>query len=150
MKFWLRRVDMTSATTTPVKGTDRRGAEGFGMIVFACVLLLIVGSFNLIDGIVAITRSHVFIANAHYVIGDLRAWGWTALIFGVLQMLAAGGVVIGNQFARWTGVALIGLNAIAQMFIIPSYPFWSLMIIAADAFALWGLCAYGSRKNLAA
>jgi hypothetical protein len=29
-------------------------------------------------------------------------------------------------------------------------PFWSLMIIAVDVVALWGLCAYGSRENLTA
>ncbi len=29
-------------------------------------------------------------------------------------------------------------------------PFWSLMIIAVDVVALWGLCVYGSRDNLAA
>jgi hypothetical protein len=46
-------------------------------------------------------------------------------------------------------VAVIGLNAIAQMFFIPGYPFWSLTIIAVDIVALWGLCAYGSRENLA-
>jgi hypothetical protein len=28
------------------------------------------------------------------------------------------------------------------------YPFWSLLIIAADVVALWGLCAYGSRENM--
>jgi len=27
---------------------------------------------------------------------------------------------------------------------------WSLMIIAVDVVALWGLCVYGSRDNLAA
>jgi hypothetical protein len=27
---------------------------------------------------------------------------------------------------------------------------WSLMIIAVDVVALYGLCAYGSRENLAA
>jgi hypothetical protein len=43
------------------------------MIVFAGTLLGIVGIFNLIDGIAAIATSHVFAANAHYVIGDLRA-----------------------------------------------------------------------------
>ena len=32
----------------------------------------------------------------------------------------------------------------------PAYPFWSLMIIAVDVVALYGLCAYGSRENLAA
>ena len=137
-----------ASTTTPTRGTGRRRGEGFGMIIFACVLLLTVGFFNLIDGIVAISRSHVFVLNAHYVIGDLRAWGWTALILGILQMLAAGGLVVGNQLARWTGVVLISLNAIAQMFMLPAYPVWSLLILAADGLALWALCAYGSRENL--
>ena len=137
-----------ASTTTPTRGTSRRRGEGFGMIIFACVLLLTVGFFNLIDGIVAISRSHVFVLNAHYVIGDLRAWGWTALILGILQMLAAGGLVVGNQIARWTGVVLISLNAIAQMFMLPAYPVWSLLILAADGLALWALCAYGSRENL--
>jgi len=71
------------------------------------------------------------------------------LILGVLQLLVAAGVVTGNQVARWTAVALIGLNAIAQMMFLPSYPLWSLMIIAIDVVALWGLCAYGSRENMA-
>ena len=120
------------------------------MIVFAAALLVTVGIFNLIDGIAAIARSHIFIANAHYVIGDLRAWGWVALILGALQVLAAIGILAGNQVARWFAVVVVGLNAIAQMFFIPAYPFWSLMIIAVDVVALWGLCAYGSRENLTA
>ena len=123
--------------------------EGYGMVIFASVLLLVLGFLNLIDGIVAITKSHFFVGNAHYVIGDLRSWGWTVLILGVLQLLVAAGVVTGNQVARWTAVALIGLNAIAQMMFLPSYPLWSIMIIAIDVVALWGLCAYGSRENLA-
>jgi hypothetical protein len=109
----------------------------------------ILGVFNLIDGIAAIARSHVFIANAHYVIGDLRAWGWVALIIGILQLLAGAGAMVGNQLARWTGVGLVSLNLIAQMFFLPGYPFWSLMIIAVDVVALWGLCVYGRRENLA-
>ena len=117
--------------------------------MFAAVLLLVVGFFNLIDGIVAIARSHVFVANAHYVFGDLRSWGWTVLILGVLQLLVAAGVVAGNQAARWTAVVLLGLDAIAQMMFLPAYPIWSIVIIAVDVVALWGLCAYGSRENLA-
>jgi hypothetical protein len=139
---------MTSATMRRARGASQ--AEGYWMIVFAVVLLLTVGFFNLIDGIAAIANSHVFIANAHYVIGDLRAWGWVALILGALQILAALGVLAGNQAARWFGVAVIGLNTIGQMFFIPAYPFWSLMIIAVDVVALWGLCAYGSRENVTA
>jgi len=46
-------------------------------------------------------------------------------------------------------VVLLGLDAIAQMMFLPAYPIWSIVIIAVDVVALWGLCAYGSRENLA-
>jgi hypothetical protein len=141
---------MTSAATQPSSGTRRRTVEGYGLIVFASVLLLVLGCLNLIDGIAAVASSHVFIANVHYVFGDLRTWGWITLILGALQLLAAAGVLAGNQLARWFAVAVVGLNAIDQMFFIPAYPFWSLTIIAVDVVALWGLCAYGSRQNVTA
>jgi hypothetical protein len=68
----------------------------------------------------------------------------------VLQLLAALGILVGNQVARWFAMAVIGLNAINQMFFIPVYPLWSPMIIAIDVVALWGLCAYGNRETVAA
>ena len=141
---------MTSLTTRPQSGAGGRHAEGrgTGMVLFASILLLVIGFFNMIYGIAAIANSHVFVANAHYVIGDLRAWGWFTLILSVLQLAAAGGVLMGNQLARWFAVAVVGLNAIDMMFFIPAYPFWALVIIAMDVVALWGLCAYGSRENL--
>jgi len=141
---------MTSATTESASRMRGYRGEGHGLIVFASVLLVILGCFNLIYGISAIAHSHVFVANAHYVFANLRTWGWITLIIGVLQLLAAAGVVAGNQLARWFAVAVLGLNAIDQMFFIPAYPFWSLVIIAVDVVALYGLCAYGSRENLAA
>jgi hypothetical protein len=124
--------------------------QGYGLVVFAAILLAVIGCFNLIYGIAAIANAHVFVANAHYVFGSLRSWGWITLIIGVVQLLAAAGVVTGNQAARWLGVAVLGLNAIDQMFFLPAYPFWSLTIIAIDVVALWGLCAYGSRQNIEA
>jgi hypothetical protein len=143
---------MTSSTTQPARGAGRHHAEGrgYGLVLFASVLLIIVGCFNLIYGIAAVANAHVFTANAHYVFGSLRTWGWITLIIGALQLLAAGGVLAGNQMARWFGVAVLGISAIEQMFFIPAYPFWSLMIIAVDVVALYGLCAYGSRANLEA
>ena len=142
---------MTSATVKPAK-SGRRPADGRGysLVVFASVLLVIAGCFNLIYGTAAIANSHVFTAGAHYVSGNLRAWGWITLILGVLQLLAAAGVVAGKQLARWFAVTVLGLNAIDQMFFIPAYPLWSLMIIAVDVVALYGLCAYGGRENLPA
>ena len=69
---------MTSATTTPSR--DARGSpaegQGYGLVLFAAILLAVIGCFNLIYGIAAIANSHVFVANAHYVFANLRTWGW--------------------------------------------------------------------------
>ncbi len=141
---------MTSAAYKSA-GTGRHAeGRGFGLVIFAATLLGLIGFFNMIDGIAAIANSHVFTANAHYVIGDLRAWGWITLILSVLQLVAAAGILAGNQLARWFAVAVVGLNAIDMMFFVPAYPFWALTIIAVDIVALYGLCAYGSRENLPA
>lgn len=140
---------MTSAAKSTTGRTYADG-RGYGLVLFAGVLLLVVGFWNLIYGISALAKSHVFVANAHYVFGDLRTWGWITLIIAALQLLAGIGVMTGNQAARWAGIVLVGLNAINQMFFIPAYPFWSLMIIAFDIVALYGLCAYGSKENVEA
>jgi len=124
-----------------------RHAAGRGLITVAPVLLLATGAVNLAGGIAAITGSHSLIANAHYMSGGLYAWGWVITILSAVQLLAAAGVWAGNQLARWFAVAVVGLNAIGQMFVIPACPFWSLLIIAADVVALWGLCAHGNREN---
>jgi hypothetical protein len=146
-----QEVTVTSATVRSDSGAGGRHAEGrgIGLIFFASILLLVAGFFNMIYGIAAIAQSHVFTANAHYVFGNLRAWGWITLIIAILQLVAGGGVLAGNQWARWFGVAVVGLSAIDMMFFIPAYPFWALTIIAVDIVALYGLCTYGSRENLA-
>jgi hypothetical protein len=143
---------MMPPATTPAPGEARSHAagHGYGLVLFAAVLLLVIGFMNLIYGIAAIANSHVFVAHAHYVFGSLRAWGWITLIIAALQLIAAAGVLAGNQLARWFAVAVVGLNAINQMFFIPAYPFWSLMIIAVDVVALYGLCVYGSHENITA
>src|SRR3974390_2839843 len=137
---------MMPPSTTPGVGEARRHEEGhgYGFVLFASILLVVVGCFNVIQAIAAIANSHVFIANAHFVFANLKTWGWITLILGVLQLLAAIGILAGNQLARWFGVAVLGLNAIDMMFFVPAYPFWALVIIAADVVAIYGLCAYGS------
>ena len=142
---------MTSATIKPASGAGGRHAhgQGYGLIFFAAILMFVDGFFNMLYGIAAIANSHVFVAGAHYVVGDLRAWGWTTLIIAIVQLGAGAGVLAGNQLARWFAVALVGISALDMMFFIPAYPFWALVIIAIDVVALYGLCAYGSRENLA-
>jgi hypothetical protein len=127
--------------------TTSEPVEGRGMTIFAAVLLGVLGFFNLLDGIAAINRSHVFTGTTVYVVGDLRSWGWVMAILGGLQLLAAFGVAARNQAARWFGVLVIALNLIGQMFFIAAYPVWSLTIIAVDVIALCALCAFGGPEQ---
>src|SRR5947207_11638475 len=113
---------MTSAAMRPARGRSYAEGRGYGLVLFAGVLLLVSGFWNLIYGIAGIAQSHVFVANAHYVFGDLRTWGWITLIFAILLLVAGGGVMAGNQLARWFAVPLLGLDLIEQMFYIPAHP----------------------------
>jgi hypothetical protein len=122
--------------------------RGSGWITFAGVVIIMVAILNIIDGIAAISRSAFFTSNAHYVFSDLRTWGWIVLALGALQMLVGFGIWAGNQLARWTGIVVVSLNAIAQLLFIPAYPFWSLSIFALDVLVLYGLAAHGGRPAL--
>jgi hypothetical protein len=119
--------------------------RGFGWIVFAGVLLMILGTLNFIEGIAAISNSHFFVANTHYIVGSLNTWGWIVMCIGVLEWLVGVGVFVKNQFSRWVGVIVLGLNAIAQLLMIQAYPWWSLSILTLDVLAIYGLIAYGKR-----
>jgi hypothetical protein len=119
--------------------------RGSGWVAFAGVLLLIIGTMNVIEGIAAIGDAHFFVHNANYVVGSLNTWGWVVLCIGIVQLAVGVGIFAGNQFARWTGVVAVSINAIVQLLIMPAYPFWSLTFLAIDVLALYGLIAYGNR-----
>ena len=122
---------------------------GSGWVGFAGILLLIIGTLNIIEGIAAIDNANFFVGNTHYVFGSLNTWGWVALILGAAQVLVGIGVFARNQFSRWMGVLVLGLNAISSLLMIQAYPFWSLAIFTLDILAIYGLVAYGSKISSA-
>ena len=65
---------MTSETTTTPRGSGghRADGSGYGLVVFAAILLFVLGFFNMLYGAAAIANSHVFVANAHFEVGNLR------------------------------------------------------------------------------
>ena len=110
-RFWLGgQHDIGSKNHARGAGGHRAEGRGYGLIFFAAILLLVISFFNLIYGIAAIAHSHVFVANAHFVFANQRAWGWITLIIAVLQLAAAGGILAGNQLARWFAVAVLALT----------------------------------------
>ena len=135
------------------RGTSSATAQGAydepggGWILFAGIMLMLVGILNVIYGIAAIDDSSFFVHNTKYILSDLNTWGWVTLIVGVVQILAAFSIWNGNRFGRWVGIAVAGLSAISALLSIPAYPFWSLAIFAVDILVIYGLAAYGGQRQ---
>ena len=125
-------------------------SRGDGWMLFAGVMLAIVSIMNVIGGIAAIDDANVYAAGAQFTFGDLNTWGWVLLITGIGQGLAAVGVWVRNQFARWLGVGFASLNMLGQFLFLPAFPLWCIAMIAVDTLVIYGLAAYGGRDGEAA
>jgi hypothetical protein len=130
-------------TVAPDYLYDDRGA---GWIGFAAIMLVFGGTLGLIDGIVALSKSSFYVANAHFVFSDLHTWGWIVAIAGALTIVAGLSVFSGSELARWFGIFMAGLQALAQLLMIQAYPFWSLCVFAIDIVVIYGLAVYGGRQ----
>jgi hypothetical protein len=136
--------------TAPVTGTTSRGRDvysddggGSGWLLFAGIMIVMVGILNVIYGIAAVDNANFFVADQQYILSDLNTWGWVMLSLGVLQVFAAFSIWSGGGFGRWFGIGVASLNAIAALLSIPAYPFWSLAVFTIDILIIYGLAAYG-------
>jgi hypothetical protein len=119
------------------------GAEGDGWITFAMVMFGLAGAVNVLDGIVALTRSEFYVADATYVFSDLKTWAWITLILGAVQLLAVAAIGKGRPWARWFGIFAAGINAIGQLAWVPAYPVIALAMFAVDILIIYALTVYG-------
>ncbi len=137
-----------SATQPGPRATDAVDVDprGAGLVEFAGILIATFGVFDIVSGIAAIAKSHVYTSGADYVFGNLRAWGWVVLAFGILQLVAVGALGRGRPWARWFAIVVLAVNALVHLAFMPSYPIWAVVVVAADVVALYGLSAYGGRR----
>jgi hypothetical protein len=136
-----------ATTSYDVGRTDAEyDVAGGGWITFAAIMLGLVGTFNLLEGILAIANSRVYTAHQTFVFSNLNTWGWIVLILGVFQLVAAFSLFGGSELARWFGVLVAGVNAIGQLYYVPAYPIWSLMLFSVDILIIYGLVAYAGRQ----
>jgi hypothetical protein len=109
-------------------------------MVLAATLLIMVGIWQIFEGIGAIAKDDVFVRGVSYTYKfNLTTWGWIHLILGALMVIAGFGLFTASMWARVLGIAFAVLSAIAQFAFVPYYPLWSLTIVAVDVFIIWSL-----------
>ena len=125
-----------------------RHPGGDGWIIFAGIMIGMLGVLNVIYGIAAISTSSFFVQDARYIISDLRTWGWITLIIGIAQLAAGWSIWAGGSFGRWFGIAVASVNAIGALLSISAYPLWTLAVVAIDVLVIYALAAYGGESRL--
>jgi hypothetical protein len=121
----------------------------FGLVVFAGVMMMLVGFFHAFTGLAAIIEDEFFVVGSNYAYEfDATAWGWIHLIGGVVVIIAGYGVFSGATWARAVGITLASLSALANFFFIPYQPVWAILIIALDVLVIAALAAYGREEAL--
>ena len=112
------------AYSSSASRADRAGAEtsgwAVGFVLFAGIMMLMVGCFQALEGLVAIFNDTFYVATRHYVFQfDATTWGWIHLIFGLIVAVAGWGLLSGRTWARVVGITVATLSAIANFLWLP-------------------------------
>jgi hypothetical protein len=144
---------MTDARRSPISSASRLEDDRLpasytsevswtGWVTFAGVMMILLGLFQVVEGLVALLRPSYFVVSNEGLLVPVTyaGWGWLHLVLGVVIALAGGGVLAGNAMARVVGVVLAGLSALANLAFIAAYPLWGVIVIALDIAVIYALC----------
>ena len=118
--------------------------RGAGRVAFAAVLLIIVGTLNIIYGIGAIDNANIFVNDTRFILTDLSTLGWVLIVVGIFQLTGGFSLAAGKSYGRVIGVAEGSLGAMSALFSIGgAYPWWSLGVFFLSIWIVYGILVYG-------
>ncbi len=118
-----------------------RRPRGEGAVLFAATMFLVLGIFNVIVGVFALAGDDHF-AEEQLFFANLTFWGILMMAIGAVQLLVAKLIFEKNANGQGAGVVLCAFSFVTQIFFLPVFPIWSLLIMAIDVIIIWGLCVY--------
>ena len=125
--------------------------RGAGRVVFAAIMLLIVGFLNVIYGIGALDDANYFANDTRFILTNLNTLGWVLIILGIVQLTAGYSLMSGNAYGRVLGIIAGSLGAIGALFSIGgANPWWSLVIFALCIYIVHGIIVFGEDERAAA
>jgi hypothetical protein len=121
-----------------------------GWIFFAALIMIMVGIFQLIEGLVGIfNRGYYQVAETGLVVHvGYGTWGWVQLIVGLVTIAAGFGVMVGNMAARVVGIILAVLSAVVHLAFIGAAPVWSTIVITIDVLVIYALAVHGRELRM--
>jgi hypothetical protein len=119
--------------------------------VFAAIMLLIVGTLNIIYGFGALDDANFITAGGtRFVLDDLNTLGWVLIILGVIQLTGGFSLMAGNAYGRVIGIIGGSLGAIGALLSIgQGNPWWSLGIFVLCIYIVHGIVVFGEDEKAA-
>jgi hypothetical protein len=124
--------------------------RGAGRVVFAAVLLIMVGVLNIIYGIGALDDANYFVGQTRFILDNLNTLGWVVLILGIVQLTAGFSLMGGRTYGRVLAIIAGSLGAVGALFSIGgSNPWWSLCVFALCIYIVHGIIVFGEDEAVA-
>jgi hypothetical protein len=119
-------------------------SSGEGWMVFAGILFLLLGLFNIMWAIAAFAADDDFVVD-ELLFGDLTLWGILFLIVAAAQLWAAWLIGTRSPWGRVLGIALACLSATFAMLTFGARPLWAATLLVLDLLVLYGLAVHGDK-----
>ncbi len=124
--------------------------RGAGRVGFAAVLLLVVGTLNIIYGIGALDDANIYANDTRFILTNLNTLGWVLIILGVFQLTGGLSLLGGRTYGRVIGITAASIGAIGALLSVGGqYPWWSLGIFALCVWIIMGIFVYGEEEPIA-
>ena len=118
--------------------------RGSGRATFAAILLVIVGTLNIIYGIGALDSANIFTNDKRFIFSNLNTMGWVLIVLGAIQLTGAFSLLAGKTYGRIIGIIGGTLGAIAAVFSIGgANPWWSLAVFFLCVWIVYGIVVLG-------
>ena len=112
------------------------------------ILLLIVGTLNVIYGIGALDSANIFTDERRFILTNLNTLGWVLIVLGVIQFTGGFSLLSGNTYGRVIGIIAGSLGAIGALLSIGgAYPWWSLAVFALCVYIVHGIVMLGEDER---
>jgi hypothetical protein len=134
---------------TPQPLSHDGGGAWTGWVVFASIMLAVIGALNIVQGLVALLREGYFAVPSgdKLLLMNYDAWGVVMLIWGILQLGAGFGLNNGHGWARVLAIIVACVSIVIQTVFLSAFPIWSVIIIALDVMVVFALTARWSEAR---
>ena len=124
--------------------------RGAGRVVFAAILLIMIGVLNIVYGIGALDDANYFVGQTRFVLDNLNTLGWVLLILGIVQLTAGFSLMSGRTYGRMLAIVAGSVGAVGALFSIGgSNPWWSLCVFALCVYIVHGIVVFGEDEEAA-